>query len=275
MSAGRALTLAVVALGLAATSAAAGPTPRVAVIVGESLGVEVPAADPLGAERASALNARLVVDASGGADVARRLPPAGLPDECLSTAACVADLGARLSADRLLVLAVVKSGAAVQIDATMIEVATAAGTPLPRLQLADLGAAPAAFADAATRYLPGAAVRTQAVVVGGGGSHRPVKPVVWAVGGAGLAAIAGAGVLGLTIKSRYDRCNDVDQACDDATKDGLHRRAIIADVALGAGLAAVAVAVVLYVRTPRETSPLEPAITPVDGGAVVGLGGAF
>lgn len=274
MSGGRALALAAVALGLAATLAAAAPTPRVAVIVGESLGVEVPAADQLGAELASAINERLVVDAIGGADVARRLPPAGLPDECLSTAACVTDLGTRLSADRLLVLAVVKSGTGVQIDATMIEVATAAGTPLPRLQLADLAAAPAAFAEAATRYVPGAAVRTQAVVIGGG-SHRPVKPVVWAVGGAGVAAIAGAGILGLTIKSRYDRCNDVDQACDDATKDALHRRAIIADVALGAGLAAVAVAVVLYVRTPLESSSLEPAVTPVDGGAVVGLGGSF
>ena len=119
----------VVALAVHAGRADAAPTPRVAVLIGEVLGLEAADADALGASLATALNDKLMVDAIGGSDVARRLPPAGLPDECLSTPACVVDLGARLDADRLLVLAVVRAGAALQIDATMIVVSTGALPP--------------------------------------------------------------------------------------------------------------------------------------------------
>jgi hypothetical protein len=263
------------ALGLHAGHADAAPTPRVAVLIGEVLGVAPADADALGASLATALGDKLVVDAIGGADVARRLPPAGLPDECLSTPACVADLGARLGADRLLVLAVVRAGVELQIDATMIDVATGAGAPRPRLQVADLAAADAAFAEAATRYLPEAEERTQAGDGGGGDSHRPITRGVWVTGGVGIAALIGSGVLGLTIKSKYDRCNDEDHPCGQDTKDSLHNRALIADVTLGVGVVAVAIAVVLYARTPLETSDVQPAVSPVAGGAVVGLGGRF
>lgn len=263
----------VVALAVHAGRADAAPTPRVAVLIGEVLGLEAADADALGASLATALNDKLMVDAIGGSDVARRLPPAGLPDECLSTPACVVDLGARLDADRLLVLAVVRAGAALQIDATMIVVSTGATAPRPRLQLSDLGSADALFAEAASRYLPEA--ETRVVVTRGGGSRRPITRAVWITGGVGLAALAGSGILGLTIKSKYDRCNDNGSPCEPSTKRSLHQQTVIADVTLGLGLAAVATAIVLYVRTPRETSDVQPAVSPVDGGAVVGVGGRF
>ena len=268
-----ALGVVAAALGLQVGAADAAPPARVAVLIGEVLGVEPDQADALGAALATALNQKLMVDAIGGTDVARRLPPAGLPDECLSTPACVADLGARLDADRLLVLAVVRSGAALQIDATMIEVTTGAAAPRPRLQLSDLGSADALFAEAASRYLPDAEAR----VLGGGGAReprRPIRTVVWVTGGVGLAAHAAAGIQGLSIKSKYDQCN-TGRACDEPEKQALHRRTVIADVTLGLGLAAVATAIVLYVRTPLETFDVEPTVAPTDGGAVVGVGGRF
>ena len=54
---------------------------------------------------------------------------------------------------------------------------------------------------------------------------------------------------------------------------GLSRRAALQT--LGVGVAAAAIAVVLYVRTPVETRGVEPAVAPVSGGAVVGVGGRF
>lgn len=270
-----ALVAAAIAVAALATRADAAPTPRVAILVGETLGVDVPEADALGAALATRLGEKLVVEAIGGADVARRLPPAGLPDECLSTPACLADLGTRLGADHLLVLAIVKAGDGVQIDANLIDLATGASTPRPRLQVADLAAADAAFAEAATRYLPDAAERTAIVIGGSGERHRPIAPAVWAAGGVGAAALIGSSILGLTLKAKYDQCNDTGHPCDDATKDAIRTRALVADVTLGVGVAAAAVAIVLYVRTPTETRGVAPAVAPVSGGAVVGVGGRF
>lgn len=270
-----------VALAAAAVCASAGSAlaaPRVAVVIGESLGVEPGDADQLGAALAAALSKQLVVDAIGGSDVTRRLPPAGLPDECLATPACLADLGARLDADRLLVLVLVRGGNEIQVDANDVVVATGAATPRPRVAIIDLTAAQATFAAEATRYVPDAPARDQGttIVVGGGDEEsRPIRPIVWGIGGAGVAALVGAGVLGLSVRSAYAGCDDPALPCARSKVDDIHRRAIIADVVLGVGVAAVATAVVLYVQTPTEKTRVQPAMAPVSGGAVVGFAGRF
>jgi hypothetical protein len=267
-----------------ATDPAAAPLPtgkvaRVGIVIGLAINVDSKITDQIGGALATTLVAQLEVDAIGGAEVTRRLPATGLPDDCVSSPDCINDLASRLSADQLMFLSVVKVRDGYQVDATFIDVATGAVAARPRVQLADPDQAAATFKIQAVRYLPDAKVRdtgTSTVIVKGNEAHRPIRPVVWAFGAGGLAAVATGVIVGLSAKSKYDSCDSGDRFCTDSEKDSIENRALIADIAMGVGVGCLVAATVFYFTTPLERPPeLSPSVTPVAGGAVISFDGRF
>ncbi len=106
----------------------------------------------------------------------------------------------------------------------------------------------------------------------------------WAVGGAGLALLAGSLAAGLVAHSRYGTLNGecaADGACNMATApdaqsaiDSGHAAGLASDVLLGVGLATVATAVVLFFVEGRH--PVERhawRLTPAPGGVAFSWGG--
>jgi hypothetical protein len=253
--------------------------PRVAVVIGIAVNLEQAQADQLGGALAAALTKQLKVDTIGGAEVTRRLPAGGIEEECPGKPACIADIGSRTQADQILFLSIVKVGTAHQIDATWTEIATGKRASRPALQLADVADADKIFVENAARYLPDAEPReTKPNIIYNNNNvtnepERPIKPVVLVVGGGGVLAMIGSGVLGLSVKSKYDGCKDA--PCSPSEKDAIDKRALIADITLGVGIAAVATAAILYFTTPLEESAPVPTVEPVAGGAVIGLEGRW
>lgn len=277
-------SLALAALAaLTARASADDKVARVGIVISVTVNIDSAPADDIGAQLATALVKKLKVDAIGGAEVTRRLPDTGLPDECVSTPACIADLGQRLDADQLLFLGVVRVGTLVQVDTTWVDVATGKQAARPRIQLADIHKATYEFVKQAERFLPDAEVRStnttnQTVIVNGPGErHRPIKPAVWVASGVSLAALGAGIVLGLQAKSKYDNCNHPEGPtfCDDDAKHAIDRRALYADLSLTVGIAAAATAITLYFTTPVVESPVKPSVEPVPGGAVLSFGGSF
>jgi hypothetical protein len=257
---------------------------RVGVVVELTVNVSPDRAEALGAALADALHRELEVDAIGGGDVTRRLPENGVPEECIATKGCVADLAGRLDVNELLFLAVVQVGADIHIDSSWVNVATGEVLSRPRVELLADARAGEVFSAAATRLLPHARKRPLAAVV-----MPPGKPTgpdrhftagVWIAGGLGLAAAGGATLFGLQARSKYNECEQLE--CDQAGKDDVGRTALYADIMIGAAIAGTATAVVLYLRSDRNrnerakvTTPPEPAtafsVAPLRGGAFAEL----
>lgn len=260
---------------------------RVGVIVELTVNVSPERAEALGAALADALHRELEVDAIGGGDVSRRLPDGGVPEECVATPGCVADLARRLDVDELLFLAVVQVGPDIHIDSSWVDVAGGEVLSRPRVELLADARAGEIFSAAATRLLPHARKRPPATFV-----LPPTKPTgpdrhfttgVWIAGGAGVAAAAGATLVGLSVRSSYRACEM--NECSESKKDSIASRALYADLMIGAAVAGTATAVFLYLRSDRReratvTSPAgagaaEPSTTfsvaPMPGGAFAEL----
>jgi hypothetical protein len=259
--------------------------PRVGVVIELAVDVEPARADSIGAALADGLNRELKVDAFGGEEVSRRLPPEGLPDECLAQSACVKDVAGRVDADQLIFLVVVQLGADVQVDASWVDVASGAVSARPRVILKADANAVTVFADAAERYLPEAKPRkTETIIIpgGGGGPGGPdhhMTTASWITGGVAVAALGGATVLGLTVRSRFDKCQrfaDNDDDLDDCTPselDAIESRALISDLTLGVGIAAVLTTAILYWRSDGDGEGTAVGVAPTAGGAVLGVSG--
>src|SRR5690242_16047343 len=103
--------LAVAAFSLASSSPVAAQPParrtRVAVVPGIAVNLDASRVDALSQELADALSSELEVEAMGGLEVRRRLPPDGLPSDCIVTPACTADVAKRLGAQQLLFVVMV------------------------------------------------------------------------------------------------------------------------------------------------------------------------
>jgi hypothetical protein len=84
------------AVALAARPARAESPPRVGVIVALTVNVPDEEAVDIAARLGDALRAELVVDVIAGAEVARRLPPSGLPTDCVARPECVGDVARRV-----------------------------------------------------------------------------------------------------------------------------------------------------------------------------------
>jgi hypothetical protein len=214
--------------------------PRVAIIPQLAVNVDERRVQAIGEELAATLHQRLVVDAIGGIDVARRLPADGLPDDCLVQPACITDLGVRLDAEQLIFMVLVQVGQDIQVDATWVDVATGRSASRPRLVLAAEARAGTVFGDAATRLLPDAEVRSRTVVVQTGRGPRHMTTPAWITGGVGAALLVTGVGFGISARSTYGSCED-SGTCSDDELDGLERRALLADIgvglAVGAGVA--------------------------------------
>jgi hypothetical protein len=267
------IALASAALGVVLPQVAAAETPpRVAVIPQLAVNVDERRVQALGEELAETLHHRLVVDAIGGIDVARRLPEDGLPDDCLVQPKCVADLGVRLDADQLIFVVLVQVGQDIQIDATWVDVASGRSVARPRLVLAAEARAGTVFGEAATRLLPDAEVRSRTVVVQTGRGPRRMTTPAWITGGVGALFLATSVGLAISTRSTYQRCED-SQACSQSELDGMERRALFADLSFGVALGAgVATGVLWWLSGDGENAI---GVTPTADGAGVTWGGRF
>src|SRR5688500_7835319 len=91
---------------------------RVAVVPGVAVNLDAARVDALSQDLADALATELDVDAVGGLEVRRQLPPDGLPPDCVATPSCVSDVAKRLGATQLLFVVMVDTGGSgsVQVD---------------------------------------------------------------------------------------------------------------------------------------------------------------
>jgi hypothetical protein len=262
------------------------PTPsgplRVAIVPGIAVNLDTARVDSLSQDLASALNAELDVQATGGLEVRRRLPADGLPADCVTNKDCAADVARRTGASQLLFVVMVDSGAggSIQIDTTWVEPATNRSASRPAIDLTSASEAKEKFASAAPQLLPDAPVRVKATGGGGGGFNPTLtegKPrhittpamITAAVGVVGL----GAGIaFGLSTRSRYDACDGDPAHCDNAERDTIRTRGILADVGFGLALGAAIATTVLYMTS--EESP-RLLVAPASGGATAAFVGRF
>ena len=247
---------------------------RVGVVVAVSVNIEENASQRLAARLGRALRERLRVDVIAGAEAARRLPPGGASDACVVEAACLRELGKRLAADQLLLLAVISVGDSVQIDPTWVDVASGKTVARERIAIEDRDApVDEIFAAAAPLLLPDARAReparADALAAGPVRAEPPgvartaaaaprgrhATAGVWIAGGVSAAALVASGVLGLDAYRKYDALESMGcdrMMCDEARIDEVDSRALAADILLGVGVVAGASAVLLYAYSGDE-----------------------
>jgi hypothetical protein len=262
---------------------------RINVAVVPSIAVNVDAArvDALSQDLAEGLAAELEVDAIGGLEVRRQLPPDGLPPDCATNAACAKDVAKRTGASQLLFVVMVDSGAggAVQVDTTWVEPATGKTSSRPPIDLTSTidADATAKFQAAATRLLPDAPVKKHGVA--GGTTNVYVQPAM--IGGeprhlttpayiTGSVAIVGFGlgtVTGLVARSKYNDCEANAGTCTSSQKDTIRTYDHVADLgwtlAVGGAIATVVLYATSGVAPHLEVAPM------TTGGAAVTYVGSF
>jgi hypothetical protein len=97
-------------------------------------------------------------------------------------------------------------------------------------------------------------------------TSRPVPPSAWAAGGVGIAAMGAFGVFGaLGVSERGS--NHCDTGCTGGQKNSVDTKFLVADIALGVGLVALAAATWLYLTRPTVEKHT-PEVTLDAGGAL-------
>jgi hypothetical protein len=233
---------------------------KVAVIPGIAVNLDAARVDALSQDLADALVSRLEIEAIGGLEVRRQLPPDGIPPDCVATPACIADVAKRTGAAQLLFVVMVDtgSGGSIQIDSTWVDPATGKQASRSAIDLASVGDAKSRFAAAATQLLPDAPVRPEPTVSGGQlGAMSPEVPRHLTTP---AKITAGATVVGLGIgigfsiaaRSKYNACDAAPLTCTEDRRASIRNTALIADlgyvVAIGAGVATA----VMYMASRQE-----------------------
>jgi len=271
-----------VTLAVAPGLASADRTPvRVAVVPGIVVNLDPARVDVLTQELAGALQSELEVEAVGGVEVRRRLPPAGLPTDCVASESCLSDVARRLDAQELLFVVLIDTGSsgAIQIDSTWVDPVAHRSGSRPAIDIASIADARVRFAAMATQLLPDAPVRPKPPAASLGRMSEPVPRhlAVPSYVAAGAAAVGlGVGLtLGLDTRTRYDDCSAQahdGMACSQGRKDAIRRLALVADagwlLAVGG-----AIATALLYATSSETSHV--IVEPVPGGAALTASGRF
>jgi hypothetical protein len=269
---------------IAAPGAAhAGGHIKIAVVPSISVNLDAARVDALSQDLAEALHTELDVDAIGGLDVRRLLPPAGLPADCVANQACIDDVAKRLQAQQLLFVVMIDTGTggAIQVDSTWVDAATHQSAPRPAIDIAAIASAKARFVAAAEQLLPDAPVRPKQKTGGMGiGKMSPEVPRHLTLPSyiTGAATVVGLGVgvgLGLSARSKYDTCEDSANrgtACTNTRKDTIRNTALIADVGWAVAIGGAVATAVLY-ATSGESSHL--IVEPTPGGVGVAAVGRF
>jgi hypothetical protein len=109
-------------------------------------------------------------------------------------------------------------------------------------------------------------------------TSRTVPTSAWILGGVGVAALAGAGVLwasGLGDRSGlYSGCGQT-QSCSQSDVDASRTKLVVGDVAAAAGVVALGAAVWITLASWSRGPAPAAAVTVVPGGAVAVWAGAF
>ncbi|HWN71438.1 MAG TPA: hypothetical protein VNM90_27555 [Haliangium sp.] len=252
---------------------------RVGVVVATTVNTHRGEAERLADALGQALIEQLDIDVVAGSEAARRLPPGGVPDTCVVDSTCQRDIAGRLAADQLLILAVVRVGARVQIDTTWVQVTTGRTASRARIMIHDKGkSARKVFAAAASDLLPDAELRIGAsrgepaagdapagpdaasVALSQPAPSRRLTAGVWVAGGISASALLAGSVFAIDAVRRH---RDLEtrgcllMACPEADLDAVDTRTRLADALFGVGLVAGVTAGVLYWRS----SQTEPAPT--------------
>ena len=283
------------AVGLLAASGAAHAQNerRVGIVVTVKVNVTEDKSRQVAEQLGTAISGALPVDVIAGAETDRRLPPEGLPEECVADTACRNDLGRRLDADELLLLVIVELGEGIQIDTTWADVASGRSVSRPRIEL-QTGADHAAVLAKAPAILLPHIKKPEAkndgpdiIIVPGDGAddngRRMTVPAWIAAGVTGASAITGT-VFAVSARQKFrsldeDGCRN--RICNESDVDTGERHAIIADVFIGVTLAAGVTTAVLYLTSgPGDSEPDKsggPAVGIVATDDTVGLaiGGRF
>lgn len=272
-----------VAAAPVAAPAAAGGVVRVAVIPGIAVNLDVARVDALGQDLAESLQAELVVEASGGLEVRRQLPAEGLPADCASTPACVADVAKRTGAVQLLFVVMVGgAGGSVQIDTMFVDVTTGQHVSRPAIDLTSSSDsdAKAKFDTVARQLLPDATVRPKPVGTGHlsidtkmteGTPRHFTKPALLMAAVAGVGLVSGVG-LGLATRSKYDDCDHSPATCSSGARDTIRHYALGADISFGVAAGAAIATVVLYATSSEAPHVI---VTPTPEGASASWIGRF
>jgi hypothetical protein len=259
---------------------------RIGVVVSARVNLSAAAAQALSAGLGEAIHAQLPVDVLAGAEAERRLPPGGVPEECIASADCRLDLGRRLDAEELLVLVVVELAGRVQIDSTWCHVASGKVTSRPAVVIAPGADRVAVLRAAVPRLLPHirperAPPAPQVVVVSAPGepaSGRHFTAATWVATGVAAAALVGGTVFALSAARKFDSLDEDgcrSRACPGGDIDRLERHALAADVLFGVSTVSAVTGLVLYLRSgaaPRATPQVSVSAS---GTAMLGVGGVF
>jgi hypothetical protein len=271
----------VVALALLSRSASADRTRvKIAVVPGIVVNLAAARVDALTQELAEALQAELEVEAIGGVEVRRRLPPAGLPTDCVASEPCIADVARRLGAAQLLFVVLIDTGSsgAIQIDSTWVDPVAHRSGSRPAIDIATIADARSRFAAMASQLLPDAPVRPRPRASLG----RMSEPVArhftlpaYLTTGATLVGIGVGLSLGLDARTRYNDCTSqahAGTACSQGRKDAIRRVALAADAGWLVAIGGTIATAILY-ATSGEASHV--VVEPVPGGAAVTASGRF
>lgn len=263
-----------------ATGDTAAPRIKVAVVPGVAVNMEPARVDALAQDLAAALAGELDIEATGGLEVRRALPPEGVPPDCVTTPACVADVARRTGASQLLFVVMVDSGAggSIQIDTTWVEPASGHSAARPAVDITSVGEARQRFGAAAHGLLPDAPLRpTQksgnsiSVNQAGGKPRHMTTPALISAG----VAIVGVGVglgFGLSTRSKYNSCDASPNTCDGSKRDTIRHLGYVADTGWVLAIGGAIAASVIF-----ATSGEEPhfVVTPTSDGAAVSAFGHF
>jgi len=287
----------VVALGAAlcaigASSSASADVPRIAIVVATRVNVTEVQADALASRLAEALRAQLEIDVIAGAQVRRRLPPAGVADDCVARQDCLRDVATRLDGDELLFLFLARIGPRVQIDVTWADpdigsVASRAALVVDENAATGNSDATSVFAGASSRLLPHASPRQRRsepraplIVSSRTEEERGRRITAPAVVAGAAAAVALATGVGFAVAAREDYKSLEEDDCHrencpgaNGRIDQMERRALVADILFATAGVAAATGLIFYLSSGED----EPNIQVGAGaeGAVVSFGGTF
>jgi len=111
--------------------------------------------------------------------------------------------------------------------------------------------------------------------------RRPIPAVVYALGGAGIAAVGAFAVFALSGRSQENELRDrgCEPYCPKSETDEVKQKYLIGDIFLAAGLVSAGAATWLYLKRPEvkdeSSSALRWTVGPTRGGAFTGLSGSF
>jgi len=277
----RSVVLAVALALLPRPASADRPRAKIAVVPGIVVNLAPARVDALTQELAEALQAELEVEAIGGVEVRRRLPPVGLPVDCVASEPCIADVARRLDAEQLLFVVMIDTGSsgAIQVDSTWVDPVAHRSASRPAIDIAVIADARSRFAAAAPQLLPDAPVRHKPSAGNLGRMSDPVPrhfalPSYLTTG----ATVLGLGVglsLGLDARTRYTDCTSQAHdgtACSQGRKDAIRRIALVADAGWVLAIGGTIATAILY-ATSGESSHV--IVEPVPGGAAVTAAGSF